>query len=260
MSSKSIDLLQELQAVESKLRGLRSQLRRRERIVHQQQLKLKQCDEKIQSKHREIQNIKLKLAELELELKSKEAEISKLQSQLNTAKSNKEYSTFLTQLNTARADSSKIEDQILKMLSEIDEMKTLLSEAENQKKEAEKELEAKRIEYERYKDELQKEIDATESELKELETRIDPEILDIFKRVADRHDGEVLAEIIANDPKKQEFICSGCYMSVPLEIVNALLTKPDELQLCNACGRILYVKQQTVSNNKEGNKKGLVDA
>ncbi len=251
MSSKSIEVLHELQAVESKLRGLREQLKRRRRILAQQELKVKRFEEELNSKQEEIRQLQVKISELELECKARETEISKLQAQLNVAKSNKEYSSILTQLNTARADNSKLEDQILQMLSEMDEMKKSLSEVEEKKKQAEEELEGKREEFERHRREIEDEIVNVEREAKELEQKIDSKTLEIFKRVADRHEGEVLAEIIRNDPKAQEYTCAGCYMSVPLETVNALLTKPDELQLCNACGRILYVKEETVGSGKK---------
>jgi predicted nucleic acid-binding Zn-ribbon protein len=40
-------------------------------------------------------------------------------------------------------------------------------------------------------------------------------------------------------PKRVEYVCSGCNMSVTLEIVNALQSR-DEVQTCQICSRILY--------------------
>jgi predicted nucleic acid-binding Zn-ribbon protein len=62
-----------------------------------------------------------------------------------------------------------------------------------------------------------------------------------FERACERHDGEALALIQKAHPKRAEYTCTGCHMSVTLETINALQTK-DEVQLCQHCQRILYLE------------------
>ncbi len=242
MVSQSLEALHTLQAVESKLRGLKHQLRRKERQIHQQEIQIKQQQEQIIAQTEEIKQRQTQVAQLELECKTRETEISKLQIQLNSAKSNKEYSTILTQLNTARADNSKLEEQILKELTEIDNLKSALEELKENSQKANQELEERKKQIDQENLTLKRQIEKLEAEYKKLTENIPPEDLAVFQRVADHHEGEALAEVIKPNPKAQEYICSGCYMSIPLEKVNSLMTR-EELQICNNCGRILYISK-----------------
>ena len=61
-----------------------------------------------------------------------------------------------------------------------------------------------------------------------------------FERVAEYHEGDAMANVIKPHPKSDEFICGGCHMTITTELVNALMSR-DDLQMCNNCGRILYL-------------------
>ncbi len=250
MISQSLEALQELQAVESKLRGLKQQLKRKEKYISQQELQIRQQEEQIIAKSEEIKHRQTQVAKLELECKTRETEISKLQVQLNSAKSNKEYSTLLTQLNTARADNAKIEEQILQELSEIDSQKKELEEMKQSLDNARSELQLRKSQVEQESAGLKEQIAKLEKEYEEIASRIPREDLKVFERVAEHHDGEALAEVLKPEPKAQEYICSGCYMSIPLERVNSLLTR-QELQICNNCGRILYMPANQAEETKK---------
>jgi uncharacterized protein len=67
------------------------------------------------------------------------------------------------------------------------------------------------------------------------------EALILFERAADKHEGEALAHIEQSHPKRAEYTCSGCNMSVPLETVNALQSR-DAVVQCQTCSRILYLE------------------
>jgi predicted nucleic acid-binding Zn-ribbon protein len=95
-------------------------------------------------------------------------------------------------------------------------------------------------------DELQRE---TESRLQRLQAEreeaadgVPPTVLQTFERVAERYDGEAMATVVRTNPRREEFICQGCNMTVTLEKVNALITR-DDIQQCQTCGRILYLEE-----------------
>ena len=94
---------------------------------------------------------------------------------------------------------------------------------------------------------MQNYLDETQEEREELLGRrregsegLPPTALATFTRVAEKHDGEGLAEVIRLHPKREEYACGGCNMTVPLDHVNALAAR-DEIQYCLVCGRILYL-------------------
>ncbi len=59
----------------------------------------------------------------ELQLGSKEENIRKLQSQLHSLKTNKEYAAMLHEIEAAKADKSSFEDKILNLLEQMDAVK-----------------------------------------------------------------------------------------------------------------------------------------
>jgi predicted nucleic acid-binding Zn-ribbon protein len=73
-------------------------------------------------------------------------------------------------------------------------------------------------------------------------TIIPPEALSIFERACEKHEGEATAIINKVHPKREEYICSGCNMSVRLETVNALKISRDTVLQCEICSRILFIE------------------
>jgi len=73
--------------------------------------------------------------------------------------------------------------------------------------------------------------------------------MEIFRRIADYNDSEAMAQIAKPNAKRDEYICGGCQMSIPLQAVNALtMTTADEVQTCPVCGRILYLEAPAASD------------
>ena len=112
--------LTKLQSVENRLRAAKAKLARCRRSVIIQENQVRSLQNALDAKKEEVQLTKVQSDRLELELKTRDEEISKLRAMLNTAKTNKEYATVLTQLNTTKADNSKIENQILELLKDIE--------------------------------------------------------------------------------------------------------------------------------------------
>jgi predicted nucleic acid-binding Zn-ribbon protein len=212
-----------LQRVENRLRAVKTKLARCRRGVLFQENQL-----------RTLQN------GLEADLKSRDEQIDKLRSHLNLARTNKEYSALLTELNTAKADDSKIETQVLELMKnvEIDEAscEEIRSQIETQRvkvDEIRKESESKAVELEKDIAEVQAEWDAQAKD-------IPATALQFFERVAETYDGEAMAEIEQVDENAHSYSCGGCFMGVPAEIVNVLSGK-DEIVRCSNCTRILYL-------------------
>jgi predicted nucleic acid-binding Zn-ribbon protein len=74
------------------------------------------------------------------------------------------------------------------------------------------------------------------------ERGIDGETLDLFNRVSERYEGEAMAKVVRVHPRRDEFICDGCNMSLTAERANALMTR-DEVLTCRNCGRILFLEK-----------------
>jgi predicted nucleic acid-binding Zn-ribbon protein len=231
-----------LQSVENRLRVAKGKLARCRRNVIIQENQIRTLQNTLEAKKEEIQLAKIQADRLELELKTKDEAIAKLRASLNTAKTNKEYAALLTELNTKKADNSKIEEQALELLREIEndeqECKVINQQIEDQKQK----LEQIRKESEKSAVKFQSEIEQIEVEWKNTAGSMPPVPLEIFKRVAETYDGEALAFIEPQEAGAQTYSCGGCFMGITAESVNLLLTK-DEIIRCPNCTRILVLQE-----------------
>jgi predicted nucleic acid-binding Zn-ribbon protein len=233
----------QLQSVENLLRATKGKLTRCRRnvLIHENQIRSLQ--NAFEVKKEEMQLTKVQADRLELELKIREEDITKLRASLNTAKTNKEYSALLTQLNTTKADNSKIETQVLELLREIEADEAECQKIKGQVEEQKKLLEQKRKESDTLSAKYEEEIRQIQKKWDELARTIPPEPLEIFKRVADTYDGEAMAKIEQQEGKTIGYSCGGCFMNITAESVNMLMTR-DEIIRCPICTRILFLGDQ----------------
>lgn len=236
-----LQALIKLQSVENRLRAAKAKLTRCRRNVIIQENQIRTLQSTHEAKKEEIQLTTIQSDRLELELKTRDEEISKLRNSLNSARTNKEYAAVLTQLNTTRADNSKIEAQILELMKNIEvdqaECQKIQQEIDGQKAK----LEQIRKESEQLATKYEAEIAQIQSEWNEAAKDVPVEFLEIFKRVADTYDGEAVAAIEQQGGPNGAYTCGGCFMGVTAESVNMLMTK-DEVIRCPNCTRILVLE------------------
>jgi predicted nucleic acid-binding Zn-ribbon protein len=230
-----------LQSVENRLRAVKSKLTRCRRSVIFQENQLRTLQNGLEAKSEEIKLTKIQIDRFELELKSRDDHIATYRARLNMAKTNKEYSAILTELNTSKADNSKIETQTLDLMRNIETDEADCAELETQIDEQKGKLDELRKSSEGKTGELEKEIAEIQVEWDQASNGMSQETLDIFNRVAETYDGEAIAYIDLQNEKAQVYTCDGCFMSLPTEIVNQLMTK-DEVFRCTSCTRILALR------------------
>lgn len=169
----------------------------------------------------------------ELELASKEEAAKKLQGQLYSLKTNKEYQAMLQQIQDAKTDASVVEDKILELFDNTDRLKGEISKEEERLKEEEKLfLEQKKKIEERVK-EIDQRLAQLEARRSQAVSSIDPKILARYDRILASRDG--LAIVIV---KKDS--CGGCNMLVPPQVIN-LIKMYERVITCEVCNRMLCI-------------------
>lgn len=236
--------LQRLQAVETQLAEIRNRITALGRRVELQEMKLRQIDDALANEQRELQSRQMEADRLELDVKSYESEISKLRTALNSAKTNKEYAAILTQLNTVKVDSSKVEERALEMIARVDELKQKMAAARIARAAEEKRRDELKAEAGRYEAECKDRLESLIRRRDETAAHVPAPALKLFDRVASKNDGKALAMVVRTNPRREEFACECCNMSITLQQVNALLSR-DEPVLCHTCGHILYLETQS---------------
>jgi uncharacterized protein len=179
-------------------------------------------------------------AQVELELKTRDSKIERLRSQQQNAKTNREYQTFLVEINTEKVEKGKGEENLLKLMETVEK-----SQAEN--KELDTSLEAERAKLESIKHEigdkvkqLQVEVDSLRPARDSAAAAVTPKARQAFERLAERFEGEAMSALAKPDRRREEYVCTACNMDLVTDIYNKLHSR-DELVFCPSCHRILYI-------------------
>lgn len=238
---KVLDALHRLQVVELRLAEIRSTGAAKLRRVDAQRRQVKRASDKLEESKLSQRRCQIRLDATQLEVTTREETANKHRQALNAAKTNKEYAAILTAMNTEKADTAKFETEILQFMEEIGNMQDGASQIEEEREKAEADLARAEKGLAKFDDDSQAELSTLEIKRDECAEGLDPAILQSFNRVAEHHDGEAMVALERIHPKREEYVCGGCNMTITLEVVN-LLRCQDRIQTCKTCGRVLYIE------------------
>ena len=235
-----LEELRRLQAVELQLAAIN---RNQESKAHQVEIRRRQIrliEDKLQENHRKALECQMRLDALTLDVAVREEAVGKHRQALNKAKTNKEYAAILAAMNTEKADNSKLESAVLQLMEELSAIKAEGAVFVAERAKLLKHVAAAEEALKAFNAQSQQERDDLTIDRETFAGKVTSAAIDIFNRVAQRHEGEAMAPVTKLRPKRDEWACGGCNMKVALEVINALQTR-DDILLCNVCGRILYL-------------------
>jgi predicted nucleic acid-binding Zn-ribbon protein len=189
------------------------------------------------SKLKEAQS---KQAQLDLDLKTRDAHIEKLRTQQQNAKNNKEYQAFLVEINTEKVDRSKVEEELLKLMEQVEKQQIELKDMGALLDSEKSKLEGMRTQITGKTQELQSEIDQLKPERDAAAAAVPAKAREQYDKLADRWEGEALSAIAKPDRRREEYMCSACHMDLVIDVYNRLHSR-DDLVFCPSCRRILYI-------------------
>jgi len=205
-------------------------------------LEIKAIEESFEAKKQSLASLEKESLELQKQRKEKELELAtnaeavkKLQSQLYSLKTNKEFQTMLQQIADTKADGSLIEEKILISFEDSDKIKAKVDQ-ENLKLKAEEKVfleEKKKVEL-RIK-EIDERLSQLQSQRKQVTPGIDPKMLAEYERILSSRDGLAIVTVVDNS-------CGGCHMLVPPQVIN-LIKMYEHIVTCEVCNRIFYIAE-----------------
>lgn len=179
--------------------------------------------------------LQLKRKEREGELQAKEDIIKKYTTQMYQVKTNKEYTALQEEIGRVKADSSLIEEAILKIFDQVDvENKEVATQKEFLKKEdivmreEKKKLDADAIR-------VKSDLDILKAERAKLTVKVDQKILARYDRILANKDGLAVVPITGES-------CQGCFGHMPAQVINEVRMKISII-CCENCTRILYIEE-----------------
>lgn len=188
-------------------------------------------EQQIEQQKQTIKANRKQADELNLKLKSHEATLKKLEGQLNTASSNKEYEIIKGQIETSKKERGELEETALTAMEEIDTAQTRLKQLEAElviKRQAS--LSAKAA-VDAKRPELEANIATLNASIAEAEKVIPGDQKANYLRLRKAHGAEALS------PLEDDF-CSACSGRVINQ--DLVRIRMSECMCCRSCGRVLY--------------------
>ncbi|MBX3367178.1 MAG: hypothetical protein KF912_07660 [Phycisphaeraceae bacterium] len=232
--------------VDKQLSGLTSRLRAAERFLGEQEKQLTQLGSRKSTIEAQIKQLAATVANHEGEMSRLDARIEHLRGQMNSAQTNREYKAFLTEINTIKADRSKIETVALEQMAQIDGLKGQLAEIDTNREDRQKVRSVADDERTKRADEIRERVEQLKKEREALVAEVPTTVLSDYQALYARREDESMAPVEVQDRKRHEFNCGSCMMSIPVEIVNRLMTH-GTITRCVSCQCILYMDEAATS-------------
>jgi len=206
--------------------------------------------EKIKSMDNEIKELKGKLEkekqvieELEKERRKKEKEldgerekIKKYESKLYEVKTNKEYQALLKEIEMAKSENDKTEEDILILMEKVEELKTDFESLSKHVQQRQKEVENEKTKLEKELTTIDKQISELTAKRDKLLSTVSERLRKTYRTLLEKRNGIAVVNV-------KNGVCLGCYMNIPPQMFIEA-TKNQSLILCPSCNRIFYFTEE----------------
>jgi predicted nucleic acid-binding Zn-ribbon protein len=225
--------LQELQVLDSRIAGL-------ERKLEAIPVRIQGIRDALQTAKSAVDAIRTKLDAARKDMRGKEKDLEyqgsqrkKLEAKLYEVKTNKEYSAVLAEIEGAKVEKGRLEEEILALMElqerlgrDVQDGEALLrpQEAEGRVQEAAAAEELRALEVD---------LDAARSERASVARDVPRDLLVQYGRILKQRGGIAVALVGSNG------ICSGCRVTLTPQRFNEA-RQSSQILLCENCGRFLY--------------------
>ncbi len=230
--SEQIKILAELQTIDSDIYSLKKELETHPEIKKEADRNFDSKKTVLKAAEEELKNIQVRQKNLEMDLGSKEEKVKKLQGQLYSLKSNKEYQAMELEIKGLKADDSLLEEEILKTFDAVEAAKAKVQKEKEFLLTEEKKYKAQLDVLNQRATEIQSAIQVFEEKRKVFVPNIDPKILPQYERLLKSREGLAIAPIRNNS-------CGGCNIGLPPQVVNEARMQ-EKFLTCESCARMLY--------------------
>ena len=187
----------------------------------------------VDAQREQLEALKKRRRERDTQLQTGQETLKRTRERLLDVKTNKEYQSILKEIETLEAKNSRMEDEIISLLDELDHLETAV-------KAKEEELNVSRQRFEEEKAKLASELNSLEEELTgclrkgdEIKGKIPAELLRKYEQIKGIRRGLAVVSVWKE-------VCDGCHMSIPPQLYNELQKSKTTLHTCPNCNRILY--------------------
>ncbi len=239
--------------VDKQIWDLTSRRRQAEQFLGEQVRLLAGLEAQRSTLEAQLRQAAAQAAERESEVKRLEARISQLAEQMNASQSHKQYKAFLVEINSLKAEKSAVESTALEALTRADELRLQLERIDAQRAERDRVKGLAGNEVQQRASEIRDRLEALQAERESLVKQVPADVLTVYQRLVTTRGESAMARIEPIDPKRHEYNCGSCMMSLPVDLVSGLLGRGN-LTKCASCGCILYVDQDLTAPETRSKK------
>ncbi len=182
--------------------------------------------------------LEVRRKDLDNDVEAKKTQINKYaQQQLETRK-NEEYTALGREIDHVKEAISKIEDEELELLEEIDAYKPKIEETKVIAEEAKAHEVATLADFDEREKNIEKELESLEDERDALIENLDTKLVRHYDRLLETKSGKVVVGVDHGN-------CSGCHMKLQAQtLVDAKSGR--DMVTCTNCGRLLYYTREMI--------------
>ena len=170
--------------------------------------------------------------QLELGVEAKKSLIEKYANQQLQTRKNEEYKALAHEIETCKADISKIEDQEIELMEQAEAAQKQVVIASKEAADAKKLVDGQITELAARETNLKKELAQLETDRDQLAGAVDEGKRSRYERLFKNKGGMVVVGV-------QHGVCGGCHMKLQQQLIVSVQAQ-QEVITCSNCSRILY--------------------
>ena len=232
-------------------------LQDRDRKIHRVQQELAQIGPERESFHTKatatqaqletartrIKQIESDRKRLELDVGVKKQQIEKYANQQLQTRKNEEYRALAHEIETCKADLTKIEDQEIALMEQAEQVQKEAVRLSREADEIKKMAEGQIAQLGQREENLKKELAELQQGRAELVAAVDETVRARYERLS-RSKGENVVVGVHHG------VCGGCHMKLPAQIL-VMCQAQQEIVSCTNCSRILYYTRDMALAEKD---------
>jgi predicted nucleic acid-binding Zn-ribbon protein len=180
-----------------------------------------------------ISELNKKYRTYESDVQTNLGKIQKSQDKLRSVKTNKEYQSSLKEIEDIKSKNSKLEDEMLEFLEQIEGAEKGLNERKQRYSNIVDDTNREKDSIKQDTEQCQQDLAQLGADRDVITDALDGGILDIFNRVkAKQADAVAIAQV-------KDAVCQGCNLNIPPQMYIELQHR-NSLKNCPSCERIIY--------------------
>jgi uncharacterized protein len=233
MMDSNLQRLQELQVLDSRVAGLERKLEAIPTRIHGIRDGLQQAKASIEAIRAKLDGARKDIRTKEKELEYQAAQRKKLEAKLYEVKTNKEYSAVLAEIESAKVEKDRIEEEILALMELQERLGREVVEADARLRPQEAEAKVQEAAATEELRALEVDVEAARSERESVVRDVPRDLLAQYARLLKGRAGLAVALVGSNG------ICSGCRVTLTPQRFNEV-RQSSQILVCENCGRFLY--------------------